>query len=268
MSSHNNQPLINNQHPLSGMRILLTRAGTDNDHLATNIRNQGGFVLTLPCLRIDPVNNPTLWQSQLQQLSSADGIIFTSRYAVEYSTPHWPKLATSPALYAVGPTTATAVINANLPTPIVPKQYDSNGLLALTELQQVTDQQWFIIGGENPRMQLQDTLSSRGAKVNHIACYQRNCPKYSPDAIKQLAREHPTLIIVQSLSCLRNLANILKLYKEHDLWSATLLLPQESLAATAAELGFVGTRAIANNATDAAMLNCLLTHCGQTGKKI
>ena len=157
--------------PLSGQRILLTRAGDDNDALAKKLRKEGAVVLIFPCLQIEILSTPSPWEKQLLEIKKADGIIFTSRYAVRSIQHNWPNALRQARYYAIGPATAAEMQAAKLPSAITTEPHTSEGLLNHPSVQTVANETWLIIGGENPRTYLQINLEKRGAQVNTIACY-------------------------------------------------------------------------------------------------
>lgn len=244
-------------HPLAAYRVLLTRPGSDNDSLAQQLRKSGAVTLTLPCLQILPTEQPQQWQQQLQQLTRCDGIIFTSKHAVEAVKPHWPMRLSAP-LYAVGPATAEQIRQAKLADPVVADPPSSEGLLALPALQRVEQQHWAIIGGEKPRTHLLESLQQRGATTTFIACYRRACPLYSADSLLRLDKEALNTVVIQSMGALHNLAHLLQDLPQHSLWSANLIVPNERYPATATKLGFCGKVMIAESASDQSTIDVLL----------
>jgi uroporphyrinogen-III synthase len=264
MNTYAVQSLEKKERPLSGRRILLTRAGSDNDVLARELRKLGAVVLLLPCLQILPTIQPQLWQQQLQAVKHSDGIIFTSKYAVLAVQDNWPKHLLTSSYFAVGPTTAAQMVEAGLPKPVVAQPASSEGLLALPELQSIVDEQWLLIGGEDPRQYLQATLQSRQAHVNHTACYRRQCPSYSTGSLLRLEQEGINTLVIQSMDCLKNLALLLKNLPNHPLWACELLVPTERYRVAATERAFCGKLRVVGATTDDAIVATLL---GRTNTK-
>lgn len=258
MSSYSIKPLEREQRPLSGQRILLTRAGEDNNKLAHALRKLGAVTLISPCLQIETTDNPEQWQKRLNAIEKADGIVFTSRYAVRAIQNHWPQALLSTKYYAIGPATATEMEAAGLPAPVVALPHSSEGLLTHPNLQSIADQSWLIIGGEEPRMYLQENLQERGAKPEFIACYKRSCPYYSSNSIQRLNDEGLTTVVVQSMGCLKNLALLLSKFPNHALWKAMLIVPTERSQTVATELGFCDKVIVVGATTDEAIITALL----------
>ncbi|MEI5579410.1 uroporphyrinogen-III synthase, partial [Streptomyces brasiliscabiei] len=83
--------------------------------------------------------------AQLTPLLNADKIIFISQDAVTALLALKPDINTKAQFYAVGEQTAEAVWQAFGIRAAVPKQHDSEGLLALTSLQQVAGQNIVLV---------------------------------------------------------------------------------------------------------------------------
>lgn len=250
MSSYSIKPLKRDKKPLSGMRVLLTRAGEDNNSLAGQLRQLGAVALVFPCLQIENLAPPIIPPKQ--------HIIFTSSNAVTTAANYWPENLRQAKYYAIGPATAAAMQTANFPTATVADPATSEGLLAHPSLQTVGGQDWLIIGGENPRTYLQDTLQERGADVTFIATYKRLCPTYESKSILRLNQEGLTHTVIQSMSALNHLAKILKPFPEHTLWQTNLIVPVDRYHEAATGMGFCGKVTVASCATDKAIIDALL----------
>jgi uroporphyrinogen-III synthase len=256
MNSYEIKALKRKQHPLGECRVLLTRAGNDNDTLATKLRKLGAVVVVLPCLQIEmlPLDQ---WQPKLQTITHVDGVIFTSRYAVRSVADHWPQQLTAINYYAIGPSTAAELQAAGLPAPLVADPASTEGLLSFPQLQQLQNQHWLIIGGKDPRPLLQESLRKRGAQIEFVAGYQRHCPTYSAASIERLGQEGITTVVIQSMSCLKNLAKLLKDMPEHPLWHSGLIVPTERYCESTKARGFCGKVTVAGSADDTAIVQAL-----------
>lgn len=91
---------------------------------------------------------------------------------------------------AIGHATKTALIEKGYKKIILPSIFNSEGLLALPELQQVENKSIVIIAGENPRPLLRETLIARGAHIKTIFCYKRQPIAYDMNIIFQKLMQH------------------------------------------------------------------------------
>ncbi|WP_417690097.1 uroporphyrinogen-III synthase [Pseudidiomarina sp.] len=76
--------------------------------------------------------------------------------------------------FAVGPVSAEAIARVVARPVVCPwREHNSDALLALPELQQVSDQRWLIVRGRSGRELFADTLRARGAQVEYLEVYER-----------------------------------------------------------------------------------------------
>jgi uroporphyrinogen-III synthase len=82
---------------------------------------------------------------------------------------------------------------------------DSEGLLALPELQNVGGWRVLIFRGDGGRELLGDTLKARGAAVEYVTCYHRSKPQQSAG---ELLAMQPDAITVTSSEALNHLSQM------------------------------------------------------------
>jgi uroporphyrinogen-III synthase len=205
---------VNTSTALSGKTILITRPVEQSAKLSQLIRAAGGTPVVFPASEIKPPSNPVRLDELLGRLDHFDLAIFVSPTAVarawEYiaATRAWPK---NLKLAAVGQGSAQALIERGLQDIIMPPgQSDSEALLALPALQQVSGQRIVVFRGEGGRELLAQTLAQRGAIVEYAECYRRA----KPDAdIAPLLQQHATqkfaAIVLTSRESLANLREML-----------------------------------------------------------
>ncbi len=222
------------------MRILVTRPKPEGEVLCELIRSQGNEAIYFPTIEIAPLNST-------QPIEKYDFIIFVSPRAVFFAL---DKIAQPlPKIIAVGQGTA-----ALLPGAICPKEWSSEGLLALPELQEVQDKKILIVKGEGGRELLADTLTKRGATVREWAVYKRVLPNLKGEG---LLKEHKIDIIVcTSTDGIKNLIDLLGPKDKVDLLNVTLLVVSERLKNYAKDQGFKHVM-MANNATHESILAAL-----------
>lgn len=231
--------------------ILLTRPAHQQTALKTALIENGFDVLTLPCLHIEPID----YASPL--ITSNDIVIFTSQNAVFCCQKNnIPCVPTNSFVIAIGPATQVALKEKKIKA-LIPTQFNSEGLLNLKALQSVRDRSIFIFCGENPRPLLADTLKQRGAHVQVIPCYRRQCPFYT-DAELQKLMQHPIECIVSTSP--DSLNNLNTLFSHHTAWlhQQNLLVVSEKMQKQARSLGFHRAISRAKAATNEAIVEALL----------
>jgi uroporphyrinogen-III synthase len=111
-------------------------------------------------------------------LASYDFAIFVSANAVEYGVPDRRRWPASLRVFAPGPGTAEALAGVGIVDARIPAStFDTEGLLALPELQDVGGRRVLIFRGQGGRELLGDTLMQRGARVDYVSCYRRAAPE-------------------------------------------------------------------------------------------
>ena len=158
--------------------------------LAARIASLGGVPIIWPAIVILPPLDRAPLERAHEMLANYDIAIFVSANAVEFGAPpawSWPERMVT---YAPGPGTAEAlaaagIIGARVPTT----SFDSEGLLELPSLADVTGKRIVIFRGEGGREFLGSTLRSRGATVDHVPCYRRVAPQSGADGLVEAMRE-------------------------------------------------------------------------------
>ncbi|MBV7317270.1 uroporphyrinogen-III synthase [Shewanella sp. NIFS-20-20] len=159
------------------MKVLLTRPLGRNQAMAEVLTSMGIEHQVTPLLAVapTPVEQHLLTP---EQVLTAEVIIFVSTNAVIYGQQAlgqpWPS---DKQYFAVGNATWQALTAAGITGLQAPDDcQETEGLLALPELQQVAGKQIVIVRGNGGREDLGIILKQRGAQVNFWQVYQRICP--------------------------------------------------------------------------------------------
>ena len=258
-----------------GLNIAVTRPARQNDALVQQLRALGANVMAIPLLAIEPLREPAQRQkidTQLRDLQNCHMAIFISQNAAEQVLQalaernlNWPAHIQA---FAIGSAT-TAFLAEHGITAISPLQMNSEGLLALPALQNVSEQsikgqRCIIFRGLGGRETLAQTLRERGADVNYCELYRRELPA---EAVQQWMKwmgelqNTPALVCINSVETLQHLQTVAPRTTTHDNFSLrgnlTLLVPGERVARAATAAGFARI-VTANDATDNAMLDAII----------
>ena len=245
--------------PLAGLNIVVTRPREQATGLTQHIKQLGGKALLFPLLDITPAADQAALREFTQHLPSYDLLIFISPNAVQYGmaaivslvellsirlSPQAGKsLVISPRgrvgegaallpphlrVAAVGQSSAQALRDLGIAHVIAPTdRFDSESLLALPELQNVSGWRVAILRGDGGRELLGDTLKARGAQVEYITCYRRSKPNLDADA---LLAAKPDAITVTSSEALGYLWQMLEEPGRTRLAVIPLFVPHERIA--------------------------------------
>ncbi len=246
---------------LKGLGVLITRPAHQAGHLCDLIAAAGGQPIRFPALAIRDLSTSPAVQAQLDLLQNYHLAIFISPNAVRYGLsaiaqhgglPPGIKLAT------VGKGSATALEQelGHAPDIVPTDNYDSEALLAMPAMQQVKGQRLLIVRGEGGRGVLADTLRQRGAMVDYLEVYRRECPV--ADNTDRAWLEKTDIITITSSEALRNLVTLTAEAQRSQLLAKPLIVVSERTAALAQELGFRHPALIAEHASDEAILQALI----------
>jgi uroporphyrinogen-III synthase len=281
--------------PLHGLTIVVTRPRDHAAQLAQRIEQAGGIPLLFPLLDITAVQDTKTLFEQIARLGQFNFAIFISPNAVHYgiaairaagaslsadgTTSHSTRLpnnasqvagySPSPAsgrgelkIATVGQGSVKALRELGIANVIAPAEhFDSEGLLALPELQNVAGWRVMIFRGDGGRELLGDTLKARGATVEYATCYQRSKPQQDAGALLSAV---PDAITVTSSEALGYLWQMLDSKSQQVIRDIPLFVPHARIAGLAREQGWLQVQLTASG--DDGLLSALITWAGQRTK--
>lgn len=254
------------EKPLAKLKIAVTRPRDQAAPVARRIEQAGGIPLLFPLLDIAPVQDQQALHEQISRLAQFDLVIFISPNAVQYgmaairaaniSLPASlnPSVGRASArqlrqtrnehvglkpdlqIATVGQGSAKALRELGVANVIAPaERFDSEGLLALPELQDVAGWRVLILRGDGGRELLGDTLRARGATVEYAACYRRSKPQQD---IAVLLDAAPDALTVTSSEALGYLWQMLDDAQREGLCGVPLFVPHQRIAELAQRQGW------------------------------
>ena len=243
--------------PLAELKIVVTRPRDQAAQLAQRIEQAGGIPLLFPLLDITAVQDTEALYEQIARLAQFSLAIFISPNAVHYGVsairaagtlPHSLKIAT------VGQGSAKALRELGIAQVIAPtERFDSEGLLALPELQNVAGWRVMIFRGDGGRELLGDTLKARGATVEYATCYQRSKPQQDAGMLLDAL---PHAITVTSSEALGHLWQMLDNNAQAILRATPLFVPHTRIVELARQQGWQQVQLA--GAGDEGMLSALI----------
>ncbi len=225
--------------PLSGIGVLVTRPARQAVAFAARIAALGGTPIVVPAIAILPPADAAALARAQAALGDYDYAVFVSANAVEYGAPaarNWPAGLIA---FAPGPGTAEALAAAGIDGARVPvTTFDSDGLLALPEFAAPQGRRVVVFRGEGGREQLGDALRSRGAEVDHVACYRRAPPGDARAALAEaFAQRRVDAVTITSGEGLDNLWNLADDARRAAWRACVTFAPHPRIAARARSLG-------------------------------
>ncbi len=187
--------------PLAGLRIVVTRPQQQAAGLAQRIAELGGIPLSFPLLDIGPAPDQSALHEFAQHAGQYQLLIFISPNAVNYGMAALCAVPQQVQVAAVGQGSARALREHGIEQAIVPaERFDSEALLALPELQNVSGWRIAILRGDGGRELLGDTLKARGAEVEYVTCYRRSKAKLDVAALRAAKPDAVTLTSSEALA--------------------------------------------------------------------
>jgi uroporphyrinogen-III synthase len=248
--------------PLAGLNIVVTRPREQAVHLAQRIEQAGGKVVLFPLLEISPAADPQPLRNLIARLHEFDLAIFISPNAVRYGMEAIRAEGTLPTnlrIATVGQGSVKALRDLGVQEVIAPQdRSDSEALLALPALQNVTGNRVVIFRGNGGRELLGDTLKARGATVEYAECYQRTKPQQ--DGATLLAA-NPHAITVTSSEALSYLWDMFDEADRAQLAAVPLFVPHARITDAAQRLGW--RKVIATAEGDDGLLSSLVAWANQ-----
>lgn len=255
--------------------IAITRPIDQAKKLSALIELEGGTPISFPLIDIVPLEDYRAFNSTIDAIAEYDWAIFISSNAVQNGMPRllqaYDPLPARLRFAAIGPVTAQEMQNFGINTVLTPVgRFDSESLLALPEMRQVTGKRIMIFRGVGGREILADTLKARGAQVVFAECYRRVNPQQDATELETLWQNKQChAIVVTSSEAMRTLLALTEGGRAHWLQNIPLCVNHARIAeeilrlADSVAAGHLQI-AVADAPGDAAMLACIKNALSQT----
>lgn len=242
---------------LQGLQVLVTRPAAQADHLCSLLEQAGADSHALPVMEI-LAHESTEAQARLQHVSAWDMLIFVSRNAVDFALP-WLDRSSLPKLVAIGRKTAEFMREQGIQADVVPPEFNSESLLALSVMQRVAGMRILIVRGHGGRETLAEELNKRGASVDYAEVYRRVKPAHNAARLQNLLAEQKIdVLTVASGDAIQNLVELAAEHKT-ELFSLPVFVMSKRIGKLAHEAGFADTDHIhvASEASDEGLLRAI-----------
>ena len=248
---------------LEGLTVLITRPQEQAANLSGLVQAEGGRAFVFPTLEIRETDNPDALNQIIDQLDNYDVAVFVSPNAVQHAVAaihqRREQLPSQLRLACVGQGSARELERFGYKSRITPQEKsNSEALLALPDLLQVTNRKIVIFRGNGGRDVLRQTLTERGAQVDYAQCYRRAKPRIDAAPLTQaLAKGAIDIITVTSAEGLRNLHEIAGAGARALLTKLPIVVISPRIAQVCGELGFETVPLVADNSSDEAIVRTI-----------
>ncbi len=245
---------------LTNIGVLITRPQHQSENLRCLVVQAGGSAEVVPTIEIVEHRDLNQLKDVAARLENFDIAIFISANAVtkglgwlDRHKIQWPA---GIRVGAVGLSTASTLGKFGLIVDLVPDgKYDSEGLLSLPAMQNISGKGVIIFRGRGGREHLANTLRKRGANVEYAEVYERLRPDIRlSDRLTRSQRARINVIVTTSNEGLENLVAITDADIRKWLFNVSLIVLSQRGAERAKALGFSNTIAIAPQASDEAIM--------------
>ncbi|MCZ6831076.1 MAG: uroporphyrinogen-III synthase [Gammaproteobacteria bacterium] len=250
--------------------VLVTRPTGQSEALCTGLRAQGLQPVVCPLIEIEAFPQPNAQQRQcLLALKEYQHLVFVSvnavRCGMRWIEDYWPQLPLDLNWYTVGDASARELARYGVTVQRPEIETNSEGLLALADLQDVKDQKLLIIKGEGGREKIRETLQQRGARVEELTTYRRHRPALADGELYAIIEKHHCqLLLLSSGESLHNMVSLLNAEELLQVQQLAVVAPGTRVAALARTSGFSQVITAAS-ATDDDMLAAITDYLATGG---
>lgn len=224
---------------LAGWQLISLRPSGDHAPLRHAAARYGARVVGLSPWRLR-LRDDALTRTALREALQAERIVFTSPAAVKAAAAlRRLRARMGHTWFAVGEGTAAALRRAGVAQVLAPSRMDSEGLLALPELQRLHGSALGLVTAPGGRGAIAPALAARGARVLRCDVYERVPIAWTPAALARLrALSMPYALALSSGDALQLCLNTLPPELADKLRRARAVAASERLAQLAREAGF------------------------------
>ena len=165
--------------PLSGRRVVVTRARAQASELSERLRALGAGVTELPAIRIERLPDGPELESALAALGDYDLVVLTSVNgvdalfdALEARGRDARSLPAAATIVAIGPATAERLARRGVRAGLVPERFVAEGILDALAGRPLDGARALVARAAGSRPELVDGLAVRGAHVDEVLLYE------------------------------------------------------------------------------------------------
>jgi uroporphyrinogen-III synthase len=203
--------------PLTGRRIVVTRAARQSGGLRERLEQQGAEVMLLPTIETIAPESYEPLDNALREAKRFAWLVVTSANAVRVIGERMAELGVSGEWLAhlhcaaVGPSTAEALRGLGLAADVVPDRYVGEALAAALA-NRVRGERVLLVRAAVARDVVPDALSAAGAVVTVVDAYRTVVPADAVEGAKAIfgAASLPDAVVFTSGSTVTHLVDLLR----------------------------------------------------------
>jgi len=202
--------------PLSGRRVIVTRATDQAGEFSDMLTSRGATVLECPTIKLV---EPASWDeldAAIGELSDFNWLVLTSVNAVRFFFQRLNSLgldarALGPCkVCAVGPKTAEAIAEYGIRPDLIPPDYRAEAIVSEFAKRDINGQKIFFPRADRAREIIPQELEKMGARVTAPVIYRNILPdRLCPETILALEKRCVDCITFTSSSTALNMAELL-----------------------------------------------------------
>ena len=256
-----------NMKPLSGVSVLITRAGAQAYGLVQQIESAGGQVVELPTIEIQPPEDFAAFDAAIENIAAYDWLIFTSVNSV---APFLERLRqagqdaaalASLQVAAIGPETAKRLESAGIMASLVPARYQAEGILDALAPGSMKGRRVLIPRAAEAREVLPETLRAWGAWVDVVVAYRTALPRVDIGPVEDSLRQgRIDVITFTSSSTVRNFIRLFGGRNLADIAGASAIACIGPITARTAQEAGCRPAIVAEEFTTAGLTRAIVAH--------
>ncbi|MBS1811986.1 MAG: hydroxymethylbilane synthase [Acidobacteria bacterium] len=207
--------------PLTGKRILVTRARHQADGLANALKTQGAEVISCPTIEIRPPDSWKALDAAINNLRAYHWLVFTSSNGVSFflrrfdETGHGRAELAALKICAVGKKTADKLKEERLQVDLTPDKFTAETLVSafirkFGVSQRIRGTRMLLPAAKATRDVIRPSLTKLGVDVDVVEAYQNVLPDLSNEEVLTIVHQaQADYVIFTSPSTVNNLAVLL-----------------------------------------------------------
>jgi len=207
-----------NELPLSGCRVLVSRARKQAGALSSLLRGLGCQVIEIPFIQIRQPRSFQPLDTALKNFADYDWLILTSVNGVHAMFERMNKKQLDQSslshlkIAAIGPATKSAIEEHGLRVSVTPKEYVAESVVAALQ-RRVKGKRVLLVRAKVARDVIPRELRKAGAQIDVVEAYETVAPEASANRLRAVlaSKRKPHAITFTSSSTVKNFVDLLGL---------------------------------------------------------